>query len=482
MVGDITNATYNGIELKTSNNGQKRNYAGVSAEDITSDGCGVYFNNYNSLAYVTANNITSDDYYAVDADNSGTGVIYVNGDITTTGYDAVSLDNSGQLGLINYGSVFAGEGKGIIYRHSRDSLVSLTGAGQGFNNLGGNEEKYQGIILVADRLMGEYGIDVEGCDKESYPRMGVWKIDTTEQNVYGDTDDKDFEKSIEYIIRLEQPEKGGTVTATYANGDPLRSFFNNGNNNQLSSNSLAAYGDILDKTAAPEPEVKDYEVAHEGEKVVLHVDLDKGYKLVGAYNGTEEKTPLKKDKDGNYYIEVPNGGGVDLSVDIQKENTYTVTFNANGHGKAPAAQKVTEGQKAKKPSDPKATGWKFGGWYTDKKCTKAYNFNTPVNKNITLYAKWTAEQVKTVDMLRLYNPNSGEHFYTASVTEKDNLVKAGWKYEGLAWKAPAKSKTPVYRLYNPNAGDHHYTIKKKKKENLVKAGWKDEGIAFYCCK
>ena len=27
-----------------------------------------------------------------------------------------------------------------------------------------------------------------------------------------------------------------------------------------------------------------------------------------------------------------------------------------------------------------------------------------------------------VDMFRLYNPNSGEHFYTASNTEKDSLV------------------------------------------------------------
>ncbi|MDR2976281.1 MAG: hypothetical protein LBV19_03125, partial [Streptococcaceae bacterium] len=49
-----------------------------------------------------------------------------------------------------------------------------------------------------------------------------------------------------------------------------------------------------------------------------------------------------------------------------------------------------------------------------------------------------------VDMLRLYNPNSGEHFYTAGPAEKDNLVKAGWEYEGIGWVAP-DSGTPVYR-------------------------------------
>jgi uncharacterized repeat protein (TIGR02543 family) len=69
---------------------------------------------------------------------------------------------------------------------------------------------------------------------------------------------------------------------------------------------------------------------------------------------------------------------------------YKVTFNANGHGTAPAAQTVTSGSKATKPTDPTASGYTFGGWYTDSACTKAYSFDTAVTANITLYAKWTA--------------------------------------------------------------------------------------------
>ena len=37
-----------------------------------------------------------------------------------------------------------------------------------------------------------------------------------------------------------------------------------------------------------------------------------------------------------------------------------------------------------------ATGYTFGGWYTDSACRNAFNFNTPITKNTTLYAKWTA--------------------------------------------------------------------------------------------
>lgn len=72
-----------------------------------------------------------------------------------------------------------------------------------------------------------------------------------------------------------------------------------------------------------------------------------------------------------------------------KSNKYTVTFNANGHGTAPAPQTVTKGGRATEPANPSASGYTFGGWYTDAACTKAFDFNTPINSNITLYAKWT---------------------------------------------------------------------------------------------
>ena len=89
------------------------------------------------------------------------------------------------------------------------------------------------------------------------------------------------------------------------------------------------------------------------------------------------------------------------------------------------------------------------------------------------------ETVATIDMFRLYNPNSGEHFFTSSAGERDLLVSAGWTNEGIGWKAPVTSNTPVYRLYNPNGGEHHYTTSVAEKNNLVAMGWNDEGIGWY---
>ena len=94
------------------------------------------------------------------------------------------------------------------------------------------------------------------------------------------------------------------------------------------------------------------------------------------------------------------------------------------------------------------------------------------------YFAWVRQ--KSLSMYRLYNPNSGEHFYTSSTNERDALKKFGWKYEGIGWLAPVKSETPVYRLYNRFVGDHHYTTSKQERDVLIKKhGWTYEGVGWY---
>ena len=84
-----------------------------------------------------------------------------------------------------------------------------------------------------------------------------------------------------------------------------------------------------------------------------------------------------------------------------------------------------------------------------------------------------------VTMWRLYNPNSGEHFYTSNLGERDHIVSVGWRLEGVGWVAPTVSNHPVYRLYNPNAGDHHYTLDAGERDWLASLGWNYEGIGWY---
>ncbi|HCK87514.1 MAG TPA: hypothetical protein DHW39_01760, partial [Erysipelotrichaceae bacterium] len=64
---------------------------------------------------------------------------------------------------------------------------------------------------------------------------------------------------------------------------------------------------------------------------------------------------------------------------------------------------------------------------------------TAQTKNVTI------PKITITEMYRLYNPNSGEHFYTAKAKERDVLASIGWQYEGIGWYAPKESNTPVYR-------------------------------------
>lgn len=84
-----------------------------------------------------------------------------------------------------------------------------------------------------------------------------------------------------------------------------------------------------------------------------------------------------------------------------------------------------------------------------------------------------------VPIFRLYNPYSGEHFYTYDPAENESLASVGWRPEGLGWTAPRSSNTPVFRLYNPYAGEHHYTTDASERDALVRVGWNYEGVGWY---
>jgi len=129
----------------------------------------------------------------------------------------------------------------------------------------------------------------------------------------------------------------------------------------------------------------------------------------------------------------------------------------------------------KLPVDPAVHAGMSGDSYIDL---------TPIdNFSIKVYAEAAPEPepepAATQVMYRLYNPYSGEHFYTASAEERDSVVAAGWTDEGEGWTAPMLSSKAVYRLYNANAGDHHYTMDTEELNTLVRAGWEYEGVGWY---
>jgi uncharacterized repeat protein (TIGR02543 family) len=78
-----------------------------------------------------------------------------------------------------------------------------------------------------------------------------------------------------------------------------------------------------------------------------------------------------------------------LTVTGSYGSVYTVTFASNG-GSAVAAQSVTPGGRVVQPAAPVRAGYAFEGWCRDPELTTFYNFDSAVNGNTTLYARWTA--------------------------------------------------------------------------------------------
>ena len=71
-------------------------------------------------------------------------------------------------------------------------------------------------------------------------------------------------------------------------------------------------------------------------------------------------------------------------------NQYTITF-MDGENKYKTAT-AAYGDKFVAPEAPEKDGFTFVGWFTDKECTKEFDFNTAVSDTVTVYAKWEANQ------------------------------------------------------------------------------------------
>lgn len=100
----------------------------------------------------------------------------------------------------------------------------------------------------------------------------------------------------------------------------------------------------------------------------------------------------------------------------------------------------------------------------------------------TLADVWVQKKVYVSDnpyVYRLYNPNTGEHFYTLDKREKVYLKQCGWNDEDYAWLASESNDIPVYRLYIRDS-EHIFTTDKNEYDYLGSIGYIQEGIAWYC--
>ena len=133
---------------------------------------------------------------------------------------------------------------------------------------------------------------------ENYGRLTLttWKVEsgTGEQLFNGDTDGT-FAKTVNYIVKSEQPAAHGTISVVRADGKEFAKSH-------------------------------DCDVARQGDRILVKpAELESNYYISKAYNGKgADKVELPKDENGDFYLDVADGGGIYLTAELTDK--YPVTF------------------------------------------------------------------------------------------------------------------------------------------------------------
>lgn len=99
--------------------------------------------------------------------------------------------------------------------------------------------------------------------------------------------------------------------------------------------------------------------------------------------------------------------GKTLNLYAWYADSVTVSFIANG-GTAVPSQSIAKGDTATSGQTTR-TGYTFRGWSKDKDNYVAFDFTTPVNADLTLYAFWDADLVPVTIVYMYENPNDAEY-------------------------------------------------------------------------
>ena len=193
-----------------------------------------------------------------------------------------------------------------------------------------------------------------------------------------------------------------------------------------------------------------------------------------TFNVLPGTTPVEYQKSYNWTFKPisSNFENKTGTVVIYPSKFYEVSFEMNGHGTKVATQKIKEGTLATEPAEPTEEGFTFEGWYKEATFENKYDFNTAVNGNITLYAKWTQNVVPpTPKTYTIKFDNNG-----GSGTMDDVVKNEGDKYSlpACTFTAPTNKEFKAWLV-----GSEEKAIGEEITVNYnitIKAIWKDKSV------
>ena len=111
------------------------------------------------------------------------------------------------------------------------------------------------------------------------------------------------------------------------------------------------------------------------------------------------------DKDGDEYTYPAEGGTLDPDGTVVY--TVTVTFDSQG-GSDVASRNVDVNTPVAEPDAPTRSGYSFRGWYTAASGGEEWDFSAPVTGDMTLYARWSMNNIPDTYDIELIVGEGGE--------------------------------------------------------------------------
>ena len=313
----------------------------------------------------------------------------------------------------------------------------------------GNEVPVNGVFIVSD-------IDLQ-------QGVALENVDITRTKVYMNKDPQtnQLSNTLDYSTKTEGNKTTSYIyTTSSANltGDHIHSYVTM---TDTSRTDLTFTFDTLDaySTMGYDTTFNNY---YKIETNVINGTIDESiYNVSESDNKTINYSP----KDDSYYLKRITINNEDIALvdaiknlftfmNINRDNTIeveyakkvTVQFNSKGGTSVPT-QTLIPGSKAFEPAQPTRNGYTFKGWYVDEAYTTPYDFNTLVNEDKILYAKWQENEIPDANytVRHFLEDENGTITYngkkykldtseTKSAKANTNVTENSKKYDGYTAK------------------------------------------------
>ncbi len=179
------------------------------------------------------------------------------------------------------------------------------------------------------------------------------------------------------------------------------------------------------------------EAIEAGQKVTLSATTNDGYTFLGWYNGEillSDKLEFTFDMPESSVVYTAKWAyytfGVEAGVggSVNDFKTFaTVTFDYNDGSGTVKTQRVTATQGLIYPGVIYRTGYVFRGWFSDRDCTKLFDFTADITNDIVVYAGWyeitiNGYSTRVIDISLSYKTSSSP-YTTSNGSTSDTSAK-----------------------------------------------------------